>query len=525
MRWDKGWHDRLNTELALLVHQPLDVQRAIRRELSKDPVAFALIYLPHHMRDRDRRITFSSIHYEWASIGLSWRQPITEPQQHRHAFIAPRETGKSTWWFTILPLWAAAHGVKSFIVAFADSSGQAETHLRTFKDELERNALLRADFPELCEPLRKVSGGTVADRMGMIHQRNGLVFAARGADARTLGLKVQERRPDLIILDDIEPDEARYSPDLAGKRLRTITDAILPLNIYAAVTMVGTVTMPASITHQVVKAAQGVEVADWIKDERFQCHHHLPLVTREDGTQDSVWPAKWPLDWLLRFAHTRSYAKNYANDPMGIEGAYWTREDFTYGSVPGATRWMLQLDPAVTTKDKSDWTGWAVVACNPGQPSREDVQRALQMGEPAPKARPVVEVVAAGQVKLAGENLRRWVLAKLVEYPKIRAVRVEVNQGGELWDTVLHSLPVKLLVHTSSESKEVRFSWALDYYQTGGGRVFHRVPLREAEEQMVAFPRAPHDDIADAVVSGVLYFIRPKHTAVVSTASSSYVGG
>jgi phage terminase large subunit-like protein len=306
-----------------------------------------------------------------------------------------------------------------------------------------------------------------------------------------------------LIFDDIEPDEASYSADQAVKRLGTLTDAALPLNIYAAVVMVGTVTMPGSITHQVVKAAQGVEVADWIKDEKIQCHHHRPIVEDPDGTERSAWPAKWPLDWLLGMRHTRSYAKNYDNDPMARDGLYWTREDFTYGSLgPSATRWLLELDPAVTTKGSSDWTGWAVVGFDP-------------LGKRC-------EVAAAGHVKLAGEQLRRFVLGKLEEWPRIKAVRVEVNQGGDLWLTVLWGLPVQLLVHTANEPKEVRFAWALDFYQVAGGRVLHRERLRQAEEEMVAFPKGQHDDIADAIVGGVLYFFR---TVPVDTSarSQSYV--
>lgn len=504
-----------------MVHQPPEVQRATRKALSRDPVAFALIYMRAHLRDQDGRVTFAEVHYEWARVALSWMTRATQPQENRHGFIAPRETGKSTWWFLILPLWAAAHGFRRFAVAFADTTAQAETHLATLKRELDTNPLLAADFPDLCTPARKRSGGTLADRAGMLHQWSGFVFAARGIDAATLGLKVGEVRPDLLVFDDVEPDEKSYSPDQMVKRLGTITDAAFPLNIYAAVVMVGTVTMPGSITHQVVKAAQGVEVADWIRDEKIICHHHLPILQDADGTERSMWPTKWPLAWLLSVRHTRSFMKNYLNDPMGREGAFWTMEDFTYGSLgPLATRWMLVLDPAVTTKGTSDWTGWAVVACDPGRAN--PVDRLVDHLEGRPRL-PRVEVVAAGQVKLVGEPLRRWLLTKLEEYPRIRAVRVEVNQGGDLWRTVLHSLPVQLLVYTSKESKETRFAWALDYYQAAGGRVLHRERIRPLEEQMVAFPKAPHDDIADAVVAGVLYFLRGSPTINTSAETDSYV--
>lgn len=509
MRYDAAWHSRLRRILVDLPFRPQTERIAIRRALAADPVAFAIVYLSHHLKDSDGRVTFSEVHYEWARIAETWKG-VSQPQESRHAFIAPRETGKSTWWFLILPLWAAATGVRRFAVAFAHADNQATGHLATFKRELETNALLRADFPELCEPARKPSSGsTLADRQGMLHTQSGFVFAARGVDTASLGLKVGEVRPDLLIFDDIEPDEARYSKDLAEKRRGTITDALLPLNIRAAVVMVGTVTMPGSIMHQMVRVSLGSDDPElkWIKDEKIIPHHHKPILTNPDGTERSMWPEKWSLSWLCSMRHTRSFKKNYENDPMGRDGSYWTSDDFVYGTVGvEATRWILQLDPAVTTKDKSDYTGWAIVAYRP--PSRED-----------PARKPMAEVIASGKVRLAGEALRAWVLATLARHEKIKAVRVEVNQGGELWFTVLHDMPVKVLVHTSNESKEVRFAYALDLYHRG--HVLHREPMRELEEQMVSFPKAPYDDIADAAVCGVLFFLA-ELPRVQTTATATY---
>src|SRR5688572_26012752 len=111
-RWDKDWFHRLDELLADLPFQPPHVQTATRVALGQDPVAFAVIYLEQHLtaRETGNRLTFSEVHLEWARIAESWKageQPL-EPRSNRHAFIAPRGMGKSTWWFLILPLWAAA---------------------------------------------------------------------------------------------------------------------------------------------------------------------------------------------------------------------------------------------------------------------------------------------------------------------------------------------------------------------------------------------------------------------------------
>lgn len=518
-RYDAAWHRRLREIIAELPFRPQAQRIEIRRALAADPVAFAILYLGHHLKDASGRVTFSEVHYEWARIAESWRG-VNEPQESRHAFIAPRETGKSTWWFLILPLWAAANHVRRFAVAFAHADSQATGHLATFKRELDTNALLRADFPDLCEPARKQTGTTLADRQGMLHTSDGFVFAARGVDTASLGLKVGEVRPDLLVFDDIEPDEARYSPDLATKRLGTIQDALFPLNIRAAVVMVGTVTMPGSIMHQLVRVAHSSEDDElkWIRDEKITPHHHEPILSNEDGTERSMWPEKWPMEWLASIRHTRSFAKNYLNDPMGRDGDYWTSDDFRYGTLGAeATRWVLQLDPAVTTKRSSDYTGWAVIAY---RPSRQEVRTAGTVSVKV-MTKPVAEVVASGKIRLVGEALRGFVLAKLTEYERIKAVRIEVNQGGELWGTVLHHLPVKLLVHTSNESKEVRFAYALDLYQRG--HVIHRERMRDLEEQQVSFPKAPYDDVADAAVCGILFFLADVPRVPSHAESASYV--
>lgn len=467
---------------------------------------FALLYLRKHIRI-DGEVTLSEAHLSWCALAQTWTEGTPQtPGLDRDAFLAPRGLGKSTWWFLILVMWAAAHEHVGFVAAFADTGPQAEAHLATFKKELDHNALLRFDFPGLVAPMvRPASGAAVADNRGMYQARSGFVFAARGVDSGNLGMKVGERRPDIIICDDLEPGESNYSAYQAEKRLGTLVDDILPLNVYARVVLVGTTTMSGSITDQLREAHELLERGDelgdalaWVRDQHFRLHLTSGLLTNDDGTRRSLWPEKWPVAWQEEREHTREYKKNYALSPLGADGGFWTIDDVERGElsdIGAVTHVLISVDPAVTTKGKSDYTGIAVVAYS--RTSNRCV------------------VLDVQQVKLVGEALREKVLSLLDRWDA-GLVLVETNQGGDLWPIVFHHMPVKVKTVHQSVSKEDRAADALAHYQRH--RVLHLAgaPLSDFEAQLVAFPKAAHDDMVDAVTSAVRFFLSRGRTKRVT---------
>lgn len=469
-----------------------------------DPAAFAYVYLRKHITDSDGNITFSEVHLNWCKAARRWRKPVKKVGRERDAFIAPRSMGKSTWWFLILPLWGAAMRHVRFCAAFADSATQAESHLSTFKAELDRNVLLQTDFPALCQPMtRPRTGRAVADNQGLMQLSNGFVFTARGVDAGNLGMKVGDQRPDVIICDDLEPGESNYSAFQADKRRTTLLDDILPLNVAGRVVLVGTTTMAGSITDQLRRSVTGEGADPWVGDEHFRVHFTPAIAVNDDGTRRSIWPQKWSLPFLESIEHTRQYSKNYALSPLGADGDYWTMEHFTRGTLAGVTRTLIEIDPAVTTKASSDYTGIAVVGWSPVEGK--------------------VVVLEVLQVKLSGAKIRERVL-KLIAKWGAGLVRIETNQGGELWRQILHDMPVNVRSVHETAKKEVRAADALNHYERGHVVHLETASLAEVEAQMVAFPNAAHDDMVDAVGAAVLYFLDAKRRKKKVVAGGVSVG-
>lgn len=513
-----------------------------RRTLTyANPLLFAIVYLRHHLISEETGgITLADCHFEWFRLAREWTIRDTGLRGWRHSFASPRNSGKSTIWYTLVPIWAGAHRHVGFIATFANGSTQAEMHLQTFRTEAAGNERLREDYPDLCTAVRKPTGRTVADNEGQFQSKSGFVWVARGIDVASLGMKVGKRRPEVLVLDDIEKDEARYSPGEVEKRRGTIIDAIFPLNERAKVVIVGTVTRPGSINHQLVKIANGsiepdseeAATVQWILDERIIPHHHLPIVTEyrpgqgdDEGTgeQRSCWAEKWPLEYLRSISHTRNYKKNYENNPRAGSGMFWSDEDIRYGVPVGMRKEYLFLDPPVTRGVKSDKCGIVVLGYAPGTgklPTREQRQllgpdwadtltREEAISQGATRLSRVC-VLLAEEVALTGAPLRARVLTILEARPNIVAVIVETNQGGILWEEVLDQLPVPLKTFNSSIAKEVRIGRSLDYYQKY--RVLHAKPFGVLEDAQTAYPKVEYDDLIDAASTGTLTLLAPRQT-------------
>lgn len=451
--------------------------RERRRVTYDDPVRFALTYLPHLLKSplTGGKMSFAPVHIGMAKIGKSW----LSGEPHRDAVIAPRSIGKTVWGFLILPLWALAHGHHRYIVAFADSSGQAEGHLANLRRELETNGLLMQDYPELA-PARGAGARNTARDMLLA---GGAAMSARGMDSRALGARSGADRPTLLIGDDLEP-MSKYSAQVRDDRLRVLIDGVLPMGDRASVLLLGTVVRHGSIMHTLAQHARGRETGEaWVTQEGFRPQYYPPILGSGERER-SCWPERWSLAELqrLRDQGGSTWWLSFTNDPPrpGEAGAGWTPEMFVYGGAE-VPRWTVVLDIAPTSKASSDQTAVAVLG-------------------PDVSGRHLVVAECRGVRAQPGEI--RDLVHRLVREYSAREVHVETNQGGDLVARMLTPMPqgCRLVPFHTSTSKRARILNLVDLYGRGG--VIHARALGELERQALAWPDVQTDDLVDSVSLG-----------------------
>lgn len=123
------------------------------------------------------------------------RRLVSLERGQRLAVIAPRDSAKSTWLSFLFPLFCALHGRERYILLVAETVEQARRYLRAIKQEIERNAALRAAYPEAAAP----GDQWTVDRITL---RNGVELEALGTGKSIRGRKSAAVRPTLVVVDD-----------------------------------------------------------------------------------------------------------------------------------------------------------------------------------------------------------------------------------------------------------------------------------------------------------------------------------
>lgn len=173
------------------------------RSAAADPGYFGRYYLPHYFT-RPSPPFHRQLDRLWQSRVMKGRDPLSDAEAillangTRSAVAAPRGHAKSTVMSLKNVLHAALYGYKQYILLLSDTETQAAGFLEAIKYELETNERILADFGEQVGKTWKTSS---------ILLKNGCRIDAVGSGQKLRGRRNYQRRPDLILCDDIENDE------------------------------------------------------------------------------------------------------------------------------------------------------------------------------------------------------------------------------------------------------------------------------------------------------------------------------
>lgn len=168
--------------------------------------AFGYYYFPHMITKANNRF------HKW--VYNKTTSLLSKPEWQKGTKLtvaAPRGYAKSTLLSFVLPLWCVCYGHKDFILLISETQRQAEDFLDDVKSELMGNEKLARDFPTV------VGKGDFRWRQDDIVLRSNARIYALGCGGKARGRKHRGKRPDLILLDDIESRESVESENTRDK--------------------------------------------------------------------------------------------------------------------------------------------------------------------------------------------------------------------------------------------------------------------------------------------------------------------
>ena len=415
-------------------------------------------------------------------------------------FIAiwPRGGGKSTS-AELAAVFLGSQDRRRYCLYIRATQELADKSVENIGGLLE-DPLFEAFYPDHARPQVGKYGSRRGWRRNRLRTAGGFTVDAIGFDTAMRGVKVDEQRPDLIILDDV--DDLHDTPAITARKLDSLANSILPAGApNVAVLGIQNLIIPNGIFAQLarerppilldrilsgpVPAVRGL-VYEWDPErERYRVLEGEPTWAGQDLSAVEEQINTWGPTAFLR------EAQHQVEDRPGgmfdhLEFRRVRREE-----VPDLVRVVVWVDPAVTSTDQSDACGVQVDGI-----AEDGTIYRLHSWE---------------QRATPEEAIRRAVVLAQV-YGSL-TVGVETDQGGDTWKSVYLRVVEAMRVDGSLAGKAPRFVHAkagatgkskahraaqmlVDYEQ---GRVVHVLGTHEVLERALRrFPAVKPFDLVDA---------------------------
>lgn len=261
------------------------------------------------------------------------------------AIAAPRGHAKSTAVTHAYGLTNLLFRASDFALVVSDTETQAAQFLVDMKAELTDNHDLMEKFR-----IRKLIRDTETDFICQMHDGHKFRVIGKGSEQKVRGLKWKNKRPNLILADDLENDEIVMNPERREKFRRWFMNALLPAGSDdCKYRVVGTILHLDAMLMRLMGNKQ------WLTKLYRACNGDFSEI---------LWPEKFPKERLLEIRanyeaeyNLEGWAQEYLNNPVAIGETYFRKDDFQpMTETDKRLRYVAAADFAISEKEKADFT-------------------------------------------------------------------------------------------------------------------------------------------------------------------------
>lgn len=323
-----------------------------------------------------------------------------------------------------------ARGKRAYCLYISDSQDQADDHVANIAALLESSGVAAA-YTEFGMRAVNKYGQSKGWKRNRIRTQSGFTVDAIGFDTAARGVKLENQRPDIIVLDDIDGEHDTLAT--TRKKIRILTRKFLPsgsndcviiaiqnlilgTGIFARLSGQFTGTDPED--QRVGDFLRGRQVSGpipAIKGLTYEDHEDGYVITGGEAT----WPGGKPLEVCQQEMNDYGISSflaecQHESEEVGgdmFDHLDWSRFHVGEADLPRFKRTVCWVDPAVTSTDRSDNCG--VIIDGQGMDGR--IYRLFAWEG-------IIDPLAV--MKLALKQAVKW---------NCETLGVETNQGGDLW--------------------------------------------------------------------------------------------
>jgi predicted phage terminase large subunit-like protein len=307
-RW-RQHSDRVHRMTTVPANEPPAVRKKRIQSLLSDYRAFVEYYFPHFCTDSHTGKTIPSapFHIEAANY-------LRDNRTCQAVFQWARGHAKSTHMTIFIPLWLKAQGTVKNMVLVGKSEDSALRLLANLQAEFENNERYLRDFG------RQSKFGNWS--VGEFVTADECHFIALGRGQSPRGLNYKGRRPDYIVVDDLDDDELCRNESRVARLTEWVKEALF--GTFGAeggrFVMVGNLISKNSVLALIskIKGVHVTKVNIWDKSGK-----------------NPSWKAFWTADRIeerRRFMGYRAFEKEYMNNPI-TEGAVFLQRNLRWGEM------------------------------------------------------------------------------------------------------------------------------------------------------------------------------------------------